>query len=267
MCARTSKSAQGWCSWWCCSRTMASMSIASRPEGIRHRRDTRPATRTMRRRGNKVANTLLVALGATASSRRGLILMCRAGGSRNFRYRLIPSFADAIKPDPDVSAAIAKARRHMPMTLREVGRTRSCFSAAAISTDVSMTSLCGLLKERDDKSHRLRVPLGHERPARPGDNSGTYPQCDSDHYAQVDRISMTGERLKEVLEDVADNSIQSRSSTLTNRAGTWCVAVASVMQSMFETIGQRISAMNILKFFVKAIEPKRVCGRWLGQRQ
>ncbi|MGC1858179.1 MAG: thiosulfohydrolase SoxB, partial [Pseudolabrys sp.] len=72
----------------------------------------------------KVANTLLVASGSHGKFLSRLDLDVQGGGIKNFRYRLIPLFADAIKPDPEVSAAIAKARAPYANDLvREVGRT------------------------------------------------------------------------------------------------------------------------------------------------
>ena len=77
---------------------------------------------------------------------------------KDFRYKLIPLFADAIKPDRDMAAAIAKARAPYAKSFRsEVGRTDSLLYrrgnfngtfddliCAALLRSVTPRSLCRL---------------------------------------------------------------------------------------------------------------------------
>src|SRR5215467_11794348 len=58
----------------------------------------------------KVGKTLLVASGSAGKFISRLDLDVRGIQVKDFRYRLIPLFADAIHPDPDMQVAIASAR-------------------------------------------------------------------------------------------------------------------------------------------------------------
>ena len=74
----------------------------------------------------KVDRTLLVASGSHGKFVSRLDLDVQNGAVKDFRYKLIPLFADVIKPDVDMAAAIAKARAPYANELsREVGHTDS----------------------------------------------------------------------------------------------------------------------------------------------
>jgi sulfur-oxidizing protein SoxB len=82
----------------------------------------------------KVGSTLLVASGSHGKFLSRLDLDVQQGAVKDFRYRLIPLFADAIAPDAEMAAAIAKARTPFAAELaREVGRTESLSTGAATS--------------------------------------------------------------------------------------------------------------------------------------
>src|SRR5262245_63623944 len=71
----------------------------------------------------KVGDTLLIATGSHGKFVSRLDLDVRNGAVKDFRYRLIPLFADAIRPDAEMTAAIAEARAPFAKELaREVGR-------------------------------------------------------------------------------------------------------------------------------------------------
>src|SRR6476619_23176 len=156
----------------------------------------------------KVGNTLLVASGSHGKFVSRLDLDVQGGAVKNFRYKLIPLFADAIKPDPEVSAAIAKARAPFAKELaRTVGTTESVLFRRGTFNGTFDDLICAaLLKERD-----AEIALS------PGFRWGTsvlpgqaitvedIHNATAITYPQVYRMAMTGERLKEVLEDVADN--------------------------------------------------------------
>src|SRR5262249_31173483 len=72
----------------------------------------------------KVGKTLLIASGSHGKFLSRLDLDVRGGEVRNFRYKLIPLFSDAIRPDAEMTAAIAKVRAPFAQELaRVVGRT------------------------------------------------------------------------------------------------------------------------------------------------
>lgn len=206
----------------------------------------------------KVANTLLVASGSHGKFLSRLDLDVQGGGIKNFRYRLIPLFADAIKPDPEVSAAIAKARAPYANDLvREVGRTDTVLFRRGNFNGTFDDLICAaLLKERD-----AEIALS------PGFRWGTsvlpgqaitvedIHNATAITYPQVYRISMTGERLKEVLEDVADNLFNPDPYYQQGGDMVRCGGLGYAID-VSKPIGQRISAMTHLKSG-KAIEPKK----------
>ncbi len=132
----------------------------------------------------------------------------RNGGIKEFRYRLIPVFADVITPDAEVADAIAKARAPFAAELaRVVGRTETLLFRRGNFNGTLDDLIChALLEERD-----AEIALS------PGFRWGTSVLPDAPitiedihnataiTYPQVYRQTMTGERLKTVLEDVADN--------------------------------------------------------------
>src|SRR5882757_10514550 len=83
----------------------------------------------------KVGTTLLVASGSHGKFLSRLDLDVQGGAVKGFRYKLIPLFADAIAPEPEMAAAIAKVRA--PARRRTATPSR-CFIGAAISPAPSM---------------------------------------------------------------------------------------------------------------------------------
>jgi sulfur-oxidizing protein SoxB len=156
----------------------------------------------------KVGNTLLVASGSHGKFVSRLDLDVQNGTVRGFRYKLIPLFADVIKPDAEMAAAVAKARAPYSKELaRVVGHAESLLYRRGNFNGTFDDLICAaLLKERE-----AEIALS------PGFRWGTsvlpgqaitvedIHNATAITYPQVYRISMTGERLKEVLEDVADN--------------------------------------------------------------
>ena len=88
----------------------------------------------------KVGKTLLIASGSHGKFVSRLDLDVQDGAVKDFRYKLIPLFADVIKPDAEMTAAIAKARAPYAKELaRVVGQRTRCSTGAAISTARSTT--------------------------------------------------------------------------------------------------------------------------------
>jgi sulfur-oxidizing protein SoxB len=155
-----------------------------------------------------VGRTLLVASGSAGKFVSRLDLDVTQAGVRGFHYRLIPLFADAIRPDAEMAAAIERARAPFAAELaRVVGRTRSLLYRRGTFEGTFDDLICEALREERDAEIVLS----------PGFRWGTSVLPDSDltvedihnvtaiTYPQVYRLAMTGTRLKEILEDVADN--------------------------------------------------------------
>jgi len=156
----------------------------------------------------KVGRTLLVASGSHGKFVSRLDLDVQNGAVKDFRYKLIPLFADAIKPDVDMAAAIAKARAPYAKELsREVGRTDSLLYRRGNFNGTFDDLICAaLLRERDAEialspGFRWGTSVLPDQPITVED----IHNATAITYPQVYRTLMTGERLKAVLEDIADN--------------------------------------------------------------
>ena len=87
----------------------------------------------------------------TANSCRASISMCRARQIKGFRYRLIPVFADAIKPDAEMAALITKHRAPYEKDLaRVLGKTDSLLYRRGNFDGTLDNVICdAILTERD----------------------------------------------------------------------------------------------------------------------
>ena len=156
----------------------------------------------------RVGRTMLVASGSHGKFVSRLDLDVRDGEIRDYRFKLIPVFSDAIAPDPQMAATIRALRAPHEAVLREVvGRTATLLYRRGNFNGTLDDLICdALLSERD-----AEIALS------PGFRWGTSVLPDSDitredvynataiTYPAAYRMTMTGARLKEVLEDVADN--------------------------------------------------------------
>ena len=99
----------------------------------------------------KVGNTLLIASGSHGKFLSRLDLDVQNGAVKGFRYKLIPLFADVIKPDAEMTAAIAKARAPYAKELaRVVGQSDSLLYRRGNFNGTFDDLICAaLLKERD----------------------------------------------------------------------------------------------------------------------
>jgi sulfur-oxidizing protein SoxB len=132
----------------------------------------------------------------------------QGGAVRDFRYKLMPLFADVIDPDAAMHAAIEKARApFLAELMREVGRTEELLYRRGTFNGTLDDMICAALIEQRDAEIALS----------PGFRWGTSLLPDSRitvedihnataiSYPNVYRMPMSGARLKEILEDVADN--------------------------------------------------------------
>jgi len=221
--------------------------LASRVEGIdviltAHTHDALPAVVT-------VGNTLLVASGSHGKFISRLDLDVQGMAVKGFRYKLIPLFADAITADPEVGAAITKARLPFAQELsRVVGRAESELYRRGTLAGTFDDVICdAILKERD-----AEIALS------PGFRWGTSLPANSDitvedihnvtamTYPQVYRQTMNGARLKDVLEDVADNLFNpdpyyQQGGDMVRTGGI------SYRLDVSKPMGQRISEMTLLR--------------------
>jgi len=156
----------------------------------------------------RIDKTLLVASGSYGKFVSRLDLDVRHGEVRDHRFKLIPVFSDAIAPDAGMAEKIRSLRAPHEAMLREtVARTQSLLYRRGNFNGTFDDLICeALLSERD-----AEIALS------PGFRWGACVLPDADitrediynvtaiTYPAAYRTRMTGARLKEVLEDVADN--------------------------------------------------------------
>ena len=193
----------------CCCRITGSTSTARWPAGVEgidvilggHTHDALP-------RPDIVGRTLILASGCSGKFLARLDLDIQGGTVRGWRHRLIPVFSDAITPEPGMAAAIQAVRAPFDaVQSRELGRTETLLYRRGNLGGTLDDMIChAMLEERDAEialspGFRWGPSLLPGQPIRAEDvynaTAITYPAC----Y----RTTMTGARLREVLEDVADN--------------------------------------------------------------
>jgi sulfur-oxidizing protein SoxB len=156
----------------------------------------------------RVGKTLLIASGSHGKFLSRLDLDVQGGAVRDFRYRLIPLFADAITPDAEMAAAIAKVRAPFASELaREVGRTESLLYRRGNFAGSFDDLICAAILEERDAEIALSPGFRWGTSVLPGSpiTVEDIHNATAITYPQVYRMAMTGARLKEILEDVADN--------------------------------------------------------------
>src|SRR5215212_5438265 len=156
----------------------------------------------------RVGKTLLIASGSHGKFLSRLDFDVQDGAVKDFRYKLIPLFADVITPDAEMTAAIAKVRAPFATELaREVGRTESLLYRRGNFAGTFDDLICpALIQERDAE---IALSPGFRWGASVLPSAAITVEdihnATAISYPNVYRMSMTGGRLKEILEDVADN--------------------------------------------------------------
>nr|VFJ96067.1 MAG: sulfate thiol esterase SoxB [Candidatus Kentron sp. H]VFJ96792.1 MAG: sulfate thiol esterase SoxB [Candidatus Kentron sp. H]VFK02566.1 MAG: sulfate thiol esterase SoxB [Candidatus Kentron sp. H] len=166
-----------------------------------HTHDAIPAVIT-------VGDTLLVAAGSHGKFLARLDLDVANRRIRDYRFRLIPVLSDAITPDPTMDALVTRLRAPYQKDLDTVlGRAESLLYRRGNFNGTFDDLICRAILEERDTQIALSPGFRWGGALLPGQairledvynqTAITYPNC----Y----RLEMTGEGLKAVLEDVADN--------------------------------------------------------------
>jgi len=206
----------------------------------------------------KVGRTLIVSTGSHGKFVSRLDLDVQGGEVKAFKYRLIPVFSDAIKPDAEVAAVIEKHRAPYAKDLaRVLGKANGLLYRRGNFNGTLDDVFCDAMLAERDAEIALSPGIRWGTSVLPGaditfeditnGSAMTYPAC----Y----RMTMTGERLKEILEDVADNIFnpdpyyqQGGDMVRTGGLG-YTINIGAAA-------GKRISGMTVLKTG-KAIEPAK----------
>ena len=221
--------------------------LASRVDGIDviltgHTHDAIPGVIT-------VNDTLLVATGSHGKFLGRLDLDVQNKKIKNYRFKLMPVFSDAITPDPEIASLVNTIRQPHEKQLNEVlARTDGTLYRRGNFNGTFDDLICQAIIEERDTEIALSPGFRWGRSLPPGaDITGddlysqtaiTYPQC----Y----RNEMTGELLKTILEDVADNLFNPDPYF---QQGGDMVRIGGMGYSIdvSKPIGERISNMTLLK--------------------
>jgi S-sulfosulfanyl-L-cysteine sulfohydrolase len=156
----------------------------------------------------KAGSTLLIASGSHGKFVSRLDLDVKDKRLSGFRYKLIPVFSTAIESDPEMAAAVVKTRAPYASRLGEVlGQTETLLYRRGNFNGSLDDLICDAMLAERDCEICLSPGVRWGTSVLPGDpitfedltnaTAITYPAC----Y----RMKMTGGRLKEIIEDVADN--------------------------------------------------------------
>jgi sulfur-oxidizing protein SoxB len=132
----------------------------------------------------------------------------RDGEVKGHRFRLIPVFSDVIAPDAEVAAKIDAIRKlHEKMLGETIGRTDTTLYRRGNFNGTFDDVICDALLSERDAEIALSPGFRWGASLLPGQDitrEDIY-NATAITYPATYRMTMTGARLKEVLEDVADN--------------------------------------------------------------
>ena len=230
--------------------------LASRVDGIDviltgHTHDAIPAA-------IKVNNTLLVASGSHGKFLARLDLDIKGKRVVDYRFKLIPVLSDTIIPDPEMAALIKKIRAPHEKDIRRVlGRTNGLLFRRGSFNGTFDDLICNALMEERDAEISLSPGFRWGGSLIPGQDitvEDVFNQT-AITYPNAYRSEFTGQFLREILEDVADNLFNTDPYY---QQGGDMVRVGGMGYAIdpSKPIGQRISDMTSLKNG-KPIDPKK----------
>ena len=206
----------------------------------------------------KVKDTLLVASGSHGKFLARLDLDVKGRKVVDYEFRLIPVFADAITPDPDMAGIISKIRApHAQEIDRVLGKTDSLLYRRGNFNGTFDDLICAALLEERDAEIALSPGFRWGGSLLPGQDITVE---DVFHhtaltYPNAYRSEFTGKFLKEILEDVADNLFNPdpyyQQGGDMVRVGGMAYAI-----DIAKPIGKRISNMTLTKSG-EAIDPAK----------
>jgi sulfur-oxidizing protein SoxB len=206
----------------------------------------------------KVGRTLLVSSGSHGKFVSRLDLDVRQGEVRDFRFKLIPVFADAIASEAEMAGKIAAVRAPYAAMLGEaIGRTETLLYRRGNFNGTLDDVICEALLAERDAEIALSPGLRWGTSLLPGaaiTREDIY-NATAITYPAAYRTNMTGARLKDVLEDVADNLFNA--DPYYQQGGDMVrVGGLSYAIDVNQRIGRRISDLTLLRTG-RPVEPDR----------
>ncbi|MEE9209556.1 MAG: thiosulfohydrolase SoxB [Kiloniellales bacterium] len=156
----------------------------------------------------EIDGTLMISSGSHGKFLSRLDLEIKDGRVADYRFKLIPVFADAIAPDPEMAALVQRIRApHEAELGRVLGRTEGLLYRRGNFNGTFDDLICRALIEERDAEIALSPGFRWGASLLPGQDitvEDVYSQT-AITYPSAYRTEFTGAALKDVLEDVADN--------------------------------------------------------------
>lgn len=217
-----------------------------------------------------VGDTIIIATGSNGKFVSRVDLDVQNGRMAGFRHKLIPIFSDVITPDPEMAALIDAEREPFKAELEEqIGTTEMVLYRRGNFNGTWDDLICDAVRSERDVQIALSPGVRWGPSLLPGDpiTREDIHNVTSMTYGQVYRSEMTGETLKTILEDVADNIFNTDPYY---QQGGDMVRVGGLGYSIdvSKPIGQRISDM-VLADTGEAIDPAKsyTVGGWASVNQ
>ncbi len=206
----------------------------------------------------RVGKTLLVASGSHGKFLARLDLEVKDGTVVDFAFKLIPVFSDVITPDPDMAALIQKIRAPHEQTLSKVlGTTDSTLYRRGNFNGTFDDLICQALLQERDAEIALSPGFRWGSSLLAGQDITTEDVFNQTAitYPKAYRSEMSGQLIKDILEDVADNLFNpdpyyQQGGDMVRMGG------AAYTIDVNQTIGSRISDLTSLKDG-KPIDPNK----------
>ena len=155
-----------------------------------------------------VGETILIASGSHGKFVSRVDLDVRDGRMMGFRHKLIPIFADVITPDADMAGLIEAERAPFKDQLEEkIGTTESLLYRRGNFQGTWDDLICDAIRSERDAQIAMSPGVRWGASLMPGDaiTREDIHNVTSMTYGACYRTEMTGEMLRTILEDVADN--------------------------------------------------------------
>ncbi|MCV2868749.1 thiosulfohydrolase SoxB [Defluviimonas sp. WL0002] len=194
-----------------------------------------------------VGDTILIASGSNGKFVSRVDLDVRDGRMMGFRHKLIPIFSDVIEPDADMASLIDESRAPFRDQLEEpIGTTEDLLYRRGNFNGTWDDLICQAIRSERDAQIALSPGVRWGTTILPGEaiTREDIHNVTSMTYGACYRNEMTGETLKLILEDVADNIFNTDPYY---QQGGDMVRVGGLAYSIdvSKPIGERISDMRL----------------------
>ncbi|MFT5508545.1 MAG: sulfur-oxidizing protein SoxB [Hyphomicrobiaceae bacterium] len=196
-----------------------------------------------------IGKTLIVASGSHGKFLSRIDLDVKGGEVKGYKFKLIPIFSDVISSDADTAALVKKVRAPFESELKKVvGKTDSLLYRRGNFNGTFDDLICDALLSEREADISLSPGFRWGTTVLPGGDLTVEDVFNATGmtYPNAYRLEMTGQRIKEILEDVADNLFNT--DPYYQQGGDMVrVGGMGYRINVGAAMGNRISDMTILK--------------------